>query len=80
MIPNLVWLGDKNWIPLSQFVDSNELLIPKLTKIRIEVQLKDIQLFETFVKNDKNWLKSVSIDHCVRNNNKANVLIKQNYT
>jgi hypothetical protein len=47
LCPNLIAFGKRLSTHLSLFVDSNELLIPKL--------------FETFAKNYGNSLKSISI-------------------
>jgi hypothetical protein len=60
LCPNLVSFGDKYLTDLSLFVDSNELLVPKLTSISTEVQSEDIQLIECFAKTYGNSLKSVS--------------------
>jgi hypothetical protein len=57
LCPNLVSLGDKYIVDLSLFVDSNELLVPKLSRISTEVESKNIQLFENFAKNYENSLK-----------------------
>jgi hypothetical protein len=78
LCPNLVSLGDKYIVDLSLFVDSNELLVPKLSRISAEVQSKSIQLFETFAKNYENSLKKVLIGAAFGlKYNEINVLMKQ---
>jgi hypothetical protein len=63
---------------LSLFVDSNQLLIPKLTKLKTKLQSKDIQLIQTFAKNYGNSLKSVLFEcNYSINDNETNALIKQ---
>jgi hypothetical protein len=57
--PNLVSFGDKYSTDFSLFVDKNELLVPKLSKVLTE---EDIQVIKTLVNNCKNSLKSFSID------------------
>jgi hypothetical protein len=80
LCPNLVAFGERSFTHLSLFVDSNELLVPKLSSIGFDSQLdsQNIQLFETFAQNYKNSLKSVSISACIRDNDiDCNVLLKQ---
>jgi hypothetical protein len=74
LCPNLIALkGD-----LSLFVDSNQLLIPKLTKLKTKLQSKDIELIQTFAKNYGNSLKSVLFEcNYSINDNETNALIKQ---
>jgi hypothetical protein len=63
---------------LSLFVDSNQLLIPKLTKLKTTLQSKDIELIQTFAKNYGNSLKSVLFEcNYSINDNETNALIKQ---
>jgi hypothetical protein len=63
---------------LSLFVDSNELLVPKLTNLKTRLQSKDIQLIETFAKNYGNSLKSLLFDcNYSINDNETNTSIKQ---
>jgi hypothetical protein len=78
LCPNLVSLGDKYIFDLSLFVDSNELLMPKLSRIATKVESKNIELFETFAKNYGNSLKKVLIlaDFDLKDN-EINVLMKQ---
>jgi hypothetical protein len=83
LCPNLVSLGDKYSTHLSLFVDSNELLLPKLIKVKTTVQSKgDIKLFETFAKTYANSLKNISLQtesnliHRL-NQNETNFLMKQ---
>jgi hypothetical protein len=78
LCPNLVSFGQRFLTDLSVFVDSNELLIPKLSSIRTTVQTKDIQLFETFAENYRNSLKNVKIAANYKlTPNKTNVLMKR---
>ncbi len=78
LCPNLVSFGDKYLTDLSLFVDSNELLVPKLTSISIDVQSEDIQLIECFAKTYGNSLKSVSfVGWLGINDIETNFLMKQ---
>jgi hypothetical protein len=73
-------LGDRYSTCLSVFVDTNELLVPKLSRVQILVQSKDIQLIKTFAKNYGNSLKSVSLEALAFNaitGIQINVLMKQ---
>jgi hypothetical protein len=76
LCPNLITLSKGFLTDLSLFVDSNQLLIPKLSSIRTTVQSKDIQLFERFTKNYANSLKSISIRANGLNQNEINVLMR----
>ncbi len=69
--PNLVSFGDKFGTDLSLFVDKNELLVPKLSKVKIREV--DIQVIKTLVNNYKNSLKTFSIS--LKEN--TNVLMQQ---
>jgi hypothetical protein len=74
----LVSFGDKYLTDLSLFVDSNELLVSKLTSISTEVQSEDIQLIECFAKTYGNSLKSVSfVGWLGINDIETNFLMKQ---
>ncbi len=52
LTPNLVSFGDESAIHLSLFVDKNELLVPKLSKMITAEE--DIQVIKTLVNNYKN--------------------------
>jgi hypothetical protein len=79
----LVSLNDKYFTHFSLFVDSNLLLVTKLSRVRIEVNQielhsKDIKLFETLAQNYRNSLKSISIraDYYL-NENETNFLMQR---
>jgi hypothetical protein len=78
LCPNLIALGNAYVTYLSVFVDKNELLIPKLSKVHIKLRSQDFGLIETFAKNYGNSLKSVTfevrfdIDHI-----ETNILMKE---
>jgi hypothetical protein len=77
LCPNLISFGDRYYTNLAFFVDKNELLVPKLTKILTGVHSENIELFETFAKNYGNSLKNISIRADRRSKpNKTNVLMK----
>jgi hypothetical protein len=70
-------MNDKNFTLLSLFVDSNQLLVPKLSTIETRLDSIDIQLFETFAKNCGNCLKSIAIRaNYSLNDNEINVLLQ----
>ncbi len=80
----MIALNDTFWLDLCLFVDSNQLLVPKLTSARITITSKHIQLIETFVNNYQNLLKSFAIRahydverEKTLNDYELNVLMKQ---
>jgi hypothetical protein len=78
LCPNLISLSDEYLADLSLFIDKNELLVTKLSKVNVKIKSKNIELVETFVKNYKNYLKSVSfIPISTINDIETNVLMKQ---
>ncbi len=64
LCPNLITLSNKCVTFLSLFVDKNELLIPKLSKVRLTLNFEEIELIETLAKNYANSLKSVLFEVC----------------
>jgi hypothetical protein len=76
LCPNLIAFSDKCLVDLSLFIDKNELLVTKLSKVNIKIESKNIALIETFVKSYKNNLKSVSFVALI-NDIETNVLMKQ---
>jgi hypothetical protein len=78
LCPNLIALGNGYVTYLSLFIDKNELLIPKLSKVAIRLLSEDFQLIETFAKNYGNSLKSITFENCFWGDNiEANILMKQ---
>ena len=46
-------------IRLEDIIENNELLVPKLTSVKLLFTICDINLFETFVQKTNNSLKNI---------------------
>ncbi len=71
LCPNLVSIESY----LSYFVDENELLLTKLSKLKTIVESEDIKLLKTFVNNYKNSLTSISLNASFYGEQNENELI-----